>query len=60
MRTIRVKLEIDGVDMVTPFTDEEYKCVKEKTGLDPALLAINNMWEEINKHKNLLNTPLVR
>ena len=30
MRTIKIKLQIDGVDMVTSFTEEEYNLIKEK------------------------------
>jgi len=60
MRTIKVKLQIDGVDMVTSFTEEEYNLIKEKVGLDPLLLTLNKMWEEINKHDDLKDNPLSR
>jgi len=60
MRTIKVKLQIDGVDMITTFTEQEYNLIKEKLGLDPLLLAINKMWEEINKHDDLKDNQLSR
>ena len=60
MRTIKLKLQIDGVDMTTTFTEEEYNMIKEKVGLDPVLLTINRMWEEINKHDDLKDNPLSR
>jgi hypothetical protein len=60
MRTIKVKLQIDGVDMVTTFTEQEYNLIKEKMGLDPLLLALNKMWKEINKHDDLKDNPLSR
>jgi hypothetical protein len=60
MRTIKVKLQIDGVDMVTTFTEQEYNLIKEKVGLDPLLLTLNKMWEEINKHDDLKDNPLSR
>jgi hypothetical protein len=60
MRRIKIKLEIDGVDMITSFTDEEYNSFKEKVGLDPLLLALNNMWDKINEHEDLKDNPLSR
>jgi hypothetical protein len=60
MRTIKVKLEIDGADMTTTFTEQEYNLIKEKVGLDPLLLTLNKMWEEINKHDDLKDNPLSR
>jgi hypothetical protein len=60
MRTIKVKLQIDGVDMTTTFTEQEYNLIKEKVGLDPLLLTLNKMWEEINKHDDLKDNPLSR
>ena len=60
MRTIKIKLQIDGVDMITSFTEEEYNLIKEKVGLDPLLLTLNKMWNEINKHDDLKNNPLSR
>jgi hypothetical protein len=60
MRTIKIKLQIDGVDMVTSFTEEEYNLIKEKVGLDPLLLTLNKMWDEINKHDDLKDNPLSR
>jgi len=60
MRTIKVKLQIDGVDMATTFTEQEYNLIKEKVGLDPLLLTLNKMWEEINKHNDLKDNPLSR
>ena len=60
MRRIKIKLEIDGVDMITSFTDEEYNLIKEKVGLDPLLLTLNKMWNEINKHDDLKDNPLPR
>lgn len=60
MRTIKLKLQIDGVDMVTTFTEQEYNLIKEKVGLDPLLLTLNKMWEEINKHDDLKDNPLSR
>jgi hypothetical protein len=60
MRTIKIKLQIDGVDMVTTFTEEEYNLIKEKVGLDPLLLRLNKMWDEINKHDDLKDNPLSR
>jgi hypothetical protein len=60
MRTIKIKLQIDGVDMITSFTDEEYNSIKEKVGLDPLLLALNNMWDKINEHEDLKDKPLSR
>lgn len=60
MRTIKIKLQIDGVDMITQFTEEEYNLIKEKVGLDPLLLTLNKMWEEINKHDDLKDNPLSR
>ena len=45
MRTIKIKLEIDGVDMVSSFTEEEYNLIKENVGLDPLLLVLNEMWD---------------
>lgn len=60
MRRIKIKLEIDGVDMITSFTDEEYNLIKERVGLDPLLLALNKMWNEINKHDDLKDNPLPR
>jgi hypothetical protein len=60
MRTIKVKLQIDGVDMVTTLTEQEYNLIKEKVGLDPLLLTLNKMWEEINKHDDLKDNPLSR
>jgi hypothetical protein len=60
MRTIKVKLQIDGVDMITTFTEQEYNLIKEKVGLDPLLLTLNKMWEEINKHDDLKDNPLSR
>ena len=60
MRTIKVKLQIYGVDMTTTFTEQEYNLIKEKVGLDPLLLTLNKMWEEINKHDDLKNNPLSR
>jgi hypothetical protein len=60
MRTIKVKLQIDGVDMTTTFTEQEYNLFKEKVGLDPLLLTLNKMWEEINKHDDLKDNPLSR
>lgn len=60
MRTIKIKLQIDGVDMVTSFTEEEYNLIKEKVGLDPLLLTLNKMWGEINKHDDLKDNPLSR
>lgn len=60
MRTIKIKLQIDGVDMTTTFTEQEYNLIKDKVGLDPLLLTLNKMWEEINKHDDLKNNPLSR
>ncbi len=60
MRTIKIKLQIDGVDMVTSFTEQEYNLIKEKVGLDPLLLTLNKMWDEINKHDDLKDNPLSR
>jgi hypothetical protein len=60
MRTIKIKLQIDGVDMITSFTDEEYNSIKEKVGLDPLLLALNKMWGKINEHEDLKDNPLSR
>ena len=60
MRTIKIKLQIDGVDMVTSFTEEEYNLIKERVGLDPLLLTLNKMWDEINKHDDLKDNPLSR
>lgn len=60
MRTIKIKLQIDGVDMITSFTDEEYNSIKEKIGLDPLLLALNKMWDKINEHEDLKDNPLSR
>lgn len=60
MRTIKIKLQIDGVDMTTTFTEEEYNSIKEKVGLDPLLLTLNKMWNEINKHDDLKENPLSR
>lgn len=60
MRTIKVNLQIDGVDMTTTFTEQEYNSIKEKVGLDPLLLTLNKMWEEINKHDDLKDNPLSR
>jgi hypothetical protein len=60
MRTIKIKLQIDGVDMVTSFTEEEYNSIKGKVGLDPLLLTLNKMWDEINKHDDLKDKPLSR
>lgn len=60
MRRIKIKLEIDGVDMITSFTDEEYNLIKDKIGSDPLLLALNKMWNEINKHDDLKDNPLPR
>ena len=60
MRTIEIKLRIDGVDMITAFTYEEYNSIKEKVGLDPLLLALNNMWDKINEHEDLKDNPLSR
>ena len=60
MRTIKIKLQIDGVDMITQFTVEEYNLIKEKVGLDPLLLTLNKMWDEINKHDDLKDNPLSR
>ena len=60
MRTIKVKLQIDGVDMTTTFTEQEYNLIKEKVGLDPLLLTLHKMWEEINKHDDLKDNPLSR
>ena len=60
MRTIKVKLQIDGVDMTTTFTEQEYNLIKENVGLDPLLLTLNKMWEEINKHDDLKDNPLSR
>jgi len=60
MRTIKIKLQIDGVDMITSFTDEEYNSIKEKVGLNPLLLALNNMWDKINEHEDLKDNPLSR
>jgi len=60
MRTIKVKLQIDGVDMTATFTEQEYNLIKEKVGLDPLLLTLNKMWEEINKHDDLKDNPLSR
>jgi hypothetical protein len=60
MRTIKLKLQIDGVDMITTFTEQEYNLIKEKVGLDPLLLTLNKMWEEINKHDDLKDNPLSR
>lgn len=60
MRTIKIKLQIDGVDIVTSFTEQEYNLIKEKVGLDPLLLSLNKMWDEINKHDDLKDNPLSR
>ena len=60
MRTIKIKLQIDGVDMITQFTEEEYNLIKEKVGLDPLLLTLNKMWDEINKHDDLKDNTLSR
>ena len=60
MRTIKIKLQIDGVNMVTSFTEQEYNLIKEKVGLDPLLLTLNKMWNEINKHDDLKDNPLSR
>ena len=60
MRTIKIKLQIDGVDMVSSFTEQEYNLIKEKVGLDPLLLTLNKMWDEINKHDDLKDNPLSR
>jgi hypothetical protein len=60
MRTIKIKLQIDDVDMTTTFTEEEYNLIKEKLGLDPLLLTLNKMWLEINKHDDLKDNPLSR
>jgi hypothetical protein len=60
MRTIKIKLQIDGVDMITSFTDEEYNSIKEKVGLDPLLLALNKRWDKINEHEDLKDNPLSR
>ena len=60
MRTIKIKLQIDGVDMVTSFTEQEYNLIKEKVGLDPLLLTLNKMWDEINKHDDLKDNPISR
>jgi hypothetical protein len=60
MRTIKIKLQIDGVDMITSFTEEEYNLIKERVGLDPLLLTLNKMWDEINKHDDLKDNPLSR
>ncbi len=60
MRTIKIKLQIDGVDMVTSFTEQEYNLIKENVGLDPLLLTLNKMWDEINKHDDLKDNPLSR
>lgn len=60
MRTIKIKLQIDGVDMVTSFTEQEYNLIKERVGLDPLLLTLNKMWDEINKHDDLKDNPLSR
>jgi hypothetical protein len=60
MRKIRLILEIDGVDMTTTLTEQEYSSIKDKIGLDPLLLTINKMWEEINKHDNLKDNKIFR
>ena len=60
MRTVKIKLQIDGVHMITSFTEEEYNSIKEKVGLDPLLLTLNKMWNEINKHDDLKDNPLSR
>ena len=60
MRTIKIKLQIDDVDMVRTFKEQEYRAIKEKLGLDPLILALDNMWDEINKHEDLKYNPLSR
>ena len=60
MRTIKIKLQIDDVDMVRTFREQEYRAIKEKLGLDPLILALDNMWDEINKHEDLKHNPLSR
>lgn len=60
MRTIKIKLQIDGVDMVTSFTEQDYNLIKERVGLDPLLFTLNKMWDEINKHDDLKDNPLSR
>ena len=44
MRTIKIKLQIDGVDMITQFTEEEYNLVKDellKHGKTPEAAVFN-------------------
>ena len=60
MREITIKLKIDGVDMSTKFTEDDYKLIKNKTGLDPIAISINKMWDEINKHKDISDNPIQR
>jgi len=60
MRTIKLRLQIDDVNMVTEFREDEYKNLKEITGSDPVLWAMNKMWEEINKHDNIKDNQLHR
>jgi hypothetical protein len=60
MRTIKIKLQIDDVNMVTTFTEQGYRTFKENLRLDPLILALDTMWDEINKHEDLKHNPLSR
>ena len=60
MRTIKLKMEIDDEEVEASLTEKQYNDVKTQLGIDPLLVTLNKMCEEINKHENLKNNPFLR
>ena len=60
MREIQLKLTIDGVNITSTMTEKEYRDIKETHGLDPVLLMVNRMWEELNMHDDIKPNPILR
>lgn len=49
MRTIELKLHIDGKEMTTTMTLDEYSSVKDYFTINPLVISLHKMWQQINE-----------